>query len=117
MRVASLSALVAGFLLIAAGPASAATITVPTTADTSGSQCTLRDAIHAANFDSPEGACSTGSGPDVISITAVGTITLGSALPQIDSGLTVTVRATRPWSQSRPMARASASSTSTPRRT
>jgi hypothetical protein len=76
-------------MLLIAGSAGAATITVPTTADTSASQCTLRDAIHAADFDSPQGACSAGSGPDVISITAIGTITLGSALPQIESGLSI----------------------------
>jgi CSLREA domain-containing protein len=90
MRVTVLSALVAGLLLIVCGSASAATITVPTTADTSASQCTLRDAIHAANFDESQGACSAGSGSDLISITAFGTIALGSTLPQIESPMTIT---------------------------
>jgi hypothetical protein len=77
-------------MLLFAASSDAATITVPTTADTSGTQCTLRDAIHAADFDDPEGACAAGSGADVISIDAVGTIMLGSALPQIESGVSVT---------------------------
>jgi hypothetical protein len=76
-------------MLLFATSAGAATITVPTTADTSGSQCTLRDAIKAADFDDPEGACTAGSGTDLISVTAVGTIALGSALPQIESAMTI----------------------------
>jgi hypothetical protein len=77
-------------MLLIAASASAATITVPTTADSSGSVCTLRDAIKAANFDSPQGACTAGSGTDLISITAVGTISLGSPLPQVESALAIT---------------------------
>jgi CSLREA domain-containing protein len=77
-------------MLLFAASAGAATIVVPTTADTSGSACTLRDAIHAANFDEPEGFCGAGSGPDLISITATGTIALGSTLPQIESPMTIT---------------------------
>jgi hypothetical protein len=76
-------------MLLIAGSASAATIVVPTTADTSPSQCTLRDAIKAADFDSAQGACPAGNGTDTISVTAFGTITLGSALPQIESGLSI----------------------------
>src|SRR3954468_2495040 len=77
-------------MLLFVAPAGAATIVVPTTADTSASQCTLRDAIHAANFDETEGACSAGSGSDLISITAIGTFALGSTLPQIESPMTIT---------------------------
>jgi hypothetical protein len=77
-------------MLLFVASAGAATIVVPTTADTSGSTCTLRDAIRAADFDDPEGACTAGSGSDLISITAFGTITLGSSLPQIDSPMTIT---------------------------
>jgi CSLREA domain-containing protein len=76
-------------MLLFATSADAATITVPTTADGSGSACTLRDAIKAANFDDPEGACPAGSGSDLISITAVGTIALGSTLPQVESAMTI----------------------------
>jgi hypothetical protein len=76
-------------MLLFAASAGAATITVPTTADSSGSACTLRDAIKAANFDDPEGACPAGSGPDLISITAVGTVALGSTLPQIESAMAI----------------------------
>jgi hypothetical protein len=76
-------------LLLAPAAASAATITVNTSADTSASQCTLRNAITAANTDSVSGACSAGSGTDTIDVTATGTINLGSALPDISSDLTI----------------------------
>ena len=63
---------------IAAG---AALITVNTTADSGAGNCTLREAIMAANTDSVVDACSAGSGPDVIDLTSVsGTIMLGSSL-------------------------------------
>jgi CSLREA domain-containing protein len=69
--------------------AQAATLTVTTTADTSGSQCTLRNAITAANSDAASGGCPAGSGVDTIDVTATGQIGLGSPLPQIGSDMTI----------------------------
>ena len=58
---------VLGTLLLAPMAASAATITVNSTADsTGGSQCTLRDAIAAANNNATSGGCVAGSGADTI---------------------------------------------------
>lgn len=65
------------------------TITVNTTADelNSNGNCSLREAIRAANTDTAVDACPAGSGPDVIQVPA-GTITL--AIPGVDEndGLT-----------------------------
>ena len=76
-------------LMIAPGAAQAATITVDTTADSSVSQCTLRDAIVSANSNTAVHGCSAGSGADTIHITAMGQIALGSPLPDITTGLTI----------------------------
>ena len=58
----------------------AATIIVDTTADSGAGNCTLREAIQAANTDSPVDACIAGSGTDVIDMTGLsGTITLDGA--------------------------------------
>ena len=53
-------ALMAGLLVVAAPPASAATITPTTLADdfTNNGNCTLREAITAANTDAAPGAVS-----------------------------------------------------------
>ncbi len=57
--------------------------------------CTLREAIVAANTDTASGAtageCGAGSSePDTISLTGLtGTITLGSALPEINSEMSI----------------------------
>lgn len=68
-------ALVAVILL--ASPALAADITVNTTEDETNfdGECSLREAIIAANTDAAAGACSAGSGPDTITVPA-GTYTL-----------------------------------------
>jgi hemolysin type calcium-binding protein len=78
------------------GPASAhaATITVDSAADNT-SNCTLRNAITAANTNAAQGSCSPGDPApaiDVIdfSIPTPATITLGSALPDIMSDVTIT---------------------------
>jgi hypothetical protein len=55
--------LVAAIVLLVAAPATAATITVASTADVSVVACTLRDAITAANTDAPSGACLAGACP------------------------------------------------------
>ena len=83
--------------LAAATPVLAASITVTSLADTAADdgQCTLREAITAANTDTASGAiageCAAGSGADFISfgVGVAGTITLGSALPAITSDLSV----------------------------
>jgi hypothetical protein len=91
--VRSLAAAAVGSLLFAAG-ASASTITVDTTNDTSTvSTCALRDAITAANTNTtPSGSnCTAGAaGNDDITITPTGTIQLASALPVIDTDMTIT---------------------------
>lgn len=74
--------------------AQAATITVTTTDDTSGSQCTLRDAITSTNDNTDTGACvATGLpyGSDTINIPA-GTFLLESPLANLsDSGNSVSI--------------------------
>jgi hypothetical protein len=89
MRTVVASAVIATALLIAAGSASAATITVDTTDDTSATDCTLRNAITAANSDAASGACSAGSGGDTIRITATGNIQLGTSLPTVTSAMSL----------------------------
>lgn len=81
-----------GALFLWPGPASAATITVDTAADSSAAQCTLRDAIKAANTDLASNGCSTpGSGTDTIQfqLPNPSTITLGSALDQITGDVSI----------------------------
>jgi CSLREA domain-containing protein len=93
-----LAGLIAAIALTGATAAKATSYTVTTTSDTSSSgQCTLRDAINAANDSVTAGSsCSTaGSGTDTISfesgLTPL-TITLGSSLPAIVSGETLTIQ-------------------------
>jgi hypothetical protein len=57
-------------LLIAVPIASAGTIDVTNTADTSGSGCSLRDAVSAANNDAATGGCAAGSGADTLTLHA-----------------------------------------------
>ena len=61
-------------------PTQAAAITVNST-------CSLADAITAANTDTATGGCPAGSGADTITLT--GNVTLGAALPEISSDITV----------------------------
>ena len=85
-------ALAAALLLLPAVAAQAQTITVNTATDTAGAQCTLRDAIHAANTDMPSNGCTTpGSGTDTIQfqLPNPSTITLGSALDQITEDVNI----------------------------
>ena len=53
----------------------------------SSSDCTLADAIKAANSDQAVGGCGDGSGDDTITITS--DITLGGNLPDIVSNITI----------------------------
>jgi CSLREA domain-containing protein len=59
--------------------------------DDSDGDCSLREAIYAANNDVIRDGCIAGSGDDVIDLTGVaGTITLGGAELAISSNLTIT---------------------------
>lgn len=64
--------LLAGLALIVAPTARAATITVNTTADENNNDgdCSLREAVIAANTDTAKDACPAGSGADTISLPA-----------------------------------------------
>lgn len=81
---------VAGLFALAAVPAqlSAATIKVTTTADDAirNGNCTLREAVIAANTDTAVDRCPAGAGPDLIIVPA-GTYLLSLAGPSEDSGL------------------------------
>lgn len=58
-------------VLVLATVAGAAPITVNTTTDTlTGSQCSLRAAIQAANADAAVAGCAAGSGTDTITLPA-----------------------------------------------
>lgn len=71
-------------------PASAGTaITVTTTDQVSATDCTLPDAMFSASFDLAFGQCPAGDGADVITITAVGTITLTDALTSITTPMEI----------------------------
>ena len=73
----------------------AASITVTSLADVAANDgdCTLREAITAANTDTASGAaageCAAGSGADTITFGAAGTITLTTFLPTITSNLSI----------------------------
>ena len=82
-------------LIVRSGPTVRATsITVNSTADVASDdgQCTLREAIAAANTDTASGGtvgeCAAGVGDDTIDLTGIsGTIDLTSPLPDLISGL------------------------------
>jgi CSLREA domain-containing protein len=84
---------VAFVLALSAATANATTYTVDTLNDTSGkSDCSLRDAINAANGTPTSGStCTTpGTGSDTINFSITGTITLAETLPQVtDTLLTI----------------------------
>jgi CSLREA domain-containing protein len=89
-----LSAAVALVFVLVPGAAGArapvATITVDTTADsTGGPDCSLRDAITAANTDASVGGCNAGNGPDRIRFSLSGQISLDSTLPVVTSALSL----------------------------
>lgn len=74
------AALAVAVLAIGPGVAQAATITVNTTADevNADGDCSLREAVIAANTDAAVDACAAGTGEDAISVPA-GTYTLSLA--------------------------------------
>lgn len=70
----------------------AATITVNVANDVinnTNGDCTLREAITAANNDVAEDGCLAGNGDDTIQFSAVGTITLNAELPLLRRPLTI----------------------------
>jgi CSLREA domain-containing protein len=87
-----LAALVCAFIVPGAAIAltPGTTITVNTTADViGGPDCTLRDAITAANSNTTVGGCNAGHGADIIDFSVSGQINLGSTLPAVASDLTI----------------------------
>ena len=84
--------LTAAILLIGGAVAPCATITVDTLSDASVlGQCSLRDAIDAANSDTAVHGCAAGHGSDTIVFAKrlTGTITLAAPLPDIQSNLAI----------------------------
>jgi hypothetical protein len=80
-------------LMLGPTTAHAATITVNSPADNT-SNCTLRNAITAANTNTAQGSCAAGQAAptvDVIdfSLATPATITLGSALPDLQESVTI----------------------------
>jgi hypothetical protein len=63
------------------------TVARAATIATDGTNCTLVDAITAANTDTAVGGCAAGSGADII--TLAGVYTLTAALPAITSAITI----------------------------
>jgi CSLREA domain-containing protein len=70
--IVSLSLVLLAVLSVDLRPARAATITVTTTIDeiNSDGDCSLREAIRAANINAPVDACTAGNGPDTIQLPA-----------------------------------------------
>ncbi len=90
IRLARVCVVMAGLILATCvASLEADTITVTTdSGGTGGPDCTLRDAITAANTDTATGGCTAGSGADTIELPADATITLTEAdnVAGIDSG-------------------------------
>jgi hypothetical protein len=80
-------------LACVSGALNASTITVDDETDAStASNCTLRDALEAANTDAVVGTCTAGSGADTINFNNAlsgSTVTLGGSALDIDSDLTI----------------------------
>lgn len=95
------SIMIAGVLLAGSAPTPAAAegeiVVTSTSGGTGGPDCTLRDAITAANTDTATGGCPAGDGPDTIileavtyNLTEVDNISLGNtALPRITSEIVI----------------------------
>ncbi|WP_412061418.1 beta strand repeat-containing protein [Rubrivirga sp. IMCC45206] len=90
----TLRALALGATVLGAGAASAATITVNTLDDerNADGDCSLREAVEAADTDAAVDACTAGSGSDTIvfdPVLALGTIVLGQEAITVDEDLTI----------------------------
>ncbi len=79
-RLIAFASALAFYAAVFVGGAQAADIEV-------GAECSLADAIIAANTDAAADGCPAGSGADTITLT--GDITLGADLPDIESEITV----------------------------
>ena len=96
-RKTALALVLSQILVLSAPAALAATITVDTASGGANdpNQCTLRDAITAANTDAATGGCSAGAGADTIILPANATITLttpdnpDNGLPVVTSTITI----------------------------
>ena len=91
-RLATAFAVVAAIAaMVAPAPAQAVSLIVNTTADelNSDGDCSLREAIQAANTDSAVDACPAGSGADTITFSVTGTIAVTSTLPTITTVLAI----------------------------
>jgi hypothetical protein len=86
-RLAVIALLATAVSLLAGGSATAAVITPTTHSDEGGSGlgCSLREAVLAANTDTPTGGCAAGSGADTITLGA-GTYTLSIPGTHSDEG-------------------------------
>ena len=78
IRLARVCVVMAGLILAACvAPSLADTIVVTTdSGGTGGPDCTLRDAITAANTDTATGGCQAGNGADTIELPSASIITL-----------------------------------------
>lgn len=94
-RVALLLTILGLLMSLTAAPVAAASLTVNSTNDTvaDDGECTLREAIIAANTDTASGAtvgeCAAGSGADVIGFSVAGSILLGSDQAAISSDVSI----------------------------
>ena len=73
----------------AAAPAAVLQVTTVVDVDAAEGQCSLREAIIAANGDVAYRECPAGAGADEIEITVAGTIALVADLPQVQQALNV----------------------------
>jgi CSLREA domain-containing protein len=92
MKPSFLAMTLAALLLGAGSTTAQAQIVVTTTEDELNldGDCSLREAILAANDNVPSDACAAGvTGADVITFAVMGTITLNSPLPPITEALTI----------------------------
>jgi len=86
-----LKSLVAGVLFVLPIAAQSAQINVTTLVDedVTNADCSLREAIVAANTDAANKGCTAGSGADTIRFTAQGIIVLTANLPNITRSLSI----------------------------
>ena len=94
LRPTMLSAALFIFVLgISAANVQAATITVTGNGDAvaADGQCTLREAMTAANTDAAVSDCPAGSGLDTVDFSVTGEIVLLSELPAINSNVIISV--------------------------
>jgi predicted outer membrane repeat protein len=92
LRFLSARALLPGvaLALVVTSAVHAATITVNSLSDNGSTGiCVLRDAITAANTKTATNGCTAGAGNDTINFSVIGTITLGSTLPEITNVLKI----------------------------